>query len=105
LKAAILTTYKDQPVIGEVVKATTKLDDILKVFDDDLIVVMDDLLNANDDTQRKSLHIKARNTLARYQQSLKSDKLVAQLDDNPFVSIAVHKTLSDAVNTMTTKFA
>ncbi len=94
---AIRTTYKEHEGLADIEKTMQKhLDSVLDALDDSLAHKLDELSKVTAAERPKAV-AEAQQILARYQQHLATDKVIGQLDDNPFVPIAVQKTVTAAL--------
>ncbi|HIV70723.1 MAG TPA: hypothetical protein H9903_07325 [Candidatus Aquabacterium excrementipullorum] len=94
LEAAILGYCKGKPdLAGPATAKVRKLDTILVALDESLIDILDKALNAQTDQKRLDLHEASRAVLARYINFVKSDSLLAGIDQNPFVPLKTREFL------------
>lgn len=105
LEKVILDTYKDHRALADVAKGVRKLDTVLQKFDQSLEDKLDAALNATDEEEKLRWHEEAREVIATYQGYLKSDPIVRELDNNPFVPISVQATLTTTLSTLASKIA
>ena len=103
LEAAIVAAYQGQPASGEVARAVRKFDRLLTVFDESLAVQIESLMKADDGAERQRLHAEARKTIETYRQALAGEALLRELDDNPFVPVAVQSTLASTLGMLTAR--
>ena len=103
LEQAILDNYKGQIVLPEVTQGVRKLDRVLAMFDESLIENLDKALNSTEAADKAKWHDEARAVITRYQNYLATDPLVQELDNNPFVPIAVQASLSKTLATLASK--
>jgi len=95
LHGEIATTYKDSPSLSDIeTRFRTTVAPVLASLDDELADKLDDVANAADPTQRTKLITDAKATIARYENYVSSEKLLADLDDNPFVPLALRDTIT-----------
>jgi hypothetical protein len=66
---------------------------MLSVLDRSLAVKLDEVNKATDATQRAQLVQEARQIMQRYEAYVANEPLIAKLDANPFVPVAIEKTL------------
>ena len=57
-------------------------------------------MNATDAAARAKLVAEAKEIIARYQGVVASEPIIAALDDNPFVELAIQKTLSTTLTAL-----
>ena len=67
---------------------------MLATLDEELADKLDDVANAADPAQRTKLITEAKAAIARYETYVSSEKLLADLDDNPFVPLALRDTIT-----------
>jgi hypothetical protein len=94
LSDALKAAY-DEDGLGDQVTAQFKqrIAPLLATFDDSLANTLDAANNETDPQKRATLVANARAQIARYQAFVAGEKLLQQLQDNPFVKIAVVPTL------------
>ncbi|RRS03653.1 hypothetical protein EIP75_13735 [Aquabacterium soli] len=94
LESAVLGYCKGQPdLAGPATAKVRKLDTILVELDESLMDILDKALNAQTDQKRLDLHEESRAVLARYIRFVKSDPLLAGVDQNPFVPLKTREFL------------
>ncbi|HEY4084271.1 MAG TPA: hypothetical protein VGM81_26585 [Burkholderiaceae bacterium] len=103
LEQAILARYKTSAALPAVTEGVRKLDRVLEVFDESLADTLDAALNAADPAVKQRFHEEARGIIRRYEDFLKTDPIVRELDANPFVPIAVQSTLTSTLSVLATK--
>lgn len=103
LEQAILDRYKTNAALPAVVQGVRKLDRVLEVFDESLADTLDAALNAVDPAVKQRLHEEARGIIHRYEDFLKTDPMVRELDSNPFVPIGVQSTLTSTLSVLAAK--
>jgi len=104
LEKEILESYRDRAeVFDAVTNSVRKLDTILANFDESLSDKLDEALNAADAETHAKLHDEARVIIGRYRRFLDSDPLVQEVDDNPFVPVAVQSTLEKTLSLLESK--
>jgi hypothetical protein len=72
----------------------TKVEPMLDELDDSLAEKLGQLDGANDPAQHAKLLGEAKQIIARYQAYVNGNPMIAQLDSNPFVPVAIHKTIT-----------
>ena len=98
LRAEIVATYQDDGIAPELessYKATVQ--PIIDQFDTELADDLDAAVNATDPAKRGELVGQAKATIDRYQKFLDGEPLIADLDDNPFVPLSIHATISNTL--------
>jgi len=94
LRAQLLTEYKDDGRSVEILDAyDTRAANVLAGFDEKLADKLDEATNAADAALRTQLVADAKALIATYQQFLDGEKLIADLDENPFVPLAIRATI------------
>ena len=71
---------------------------ILEELDDGLADKLDEAANASDPTARKKLVEEARSLIGKYQSFLAANDIIARLDSNPLVPLAIQHTLSSTLD-------
>ena len=95
LRAAIVSEYQQDGVAAQLDAAyRDRVAPLLERLDDGLADQLDAAGNATDPVERARLVAEARASIERYQSVLASEPLIADLDDNPFVPLAIQKTLA-----------
>src|SRR5262249_9088677 len=97
LRQAILDDFQGAPEFAEPAQASAELGGALTAFDSGLSDVLDRALNADDPQQRQKLHQNAATLTAGYRAKLTANKLLRELDANPFVRVVIYKTLADTL--------
>ncbi|MBV8913217.1 MAG: hypothetical protein JOZ05_09290 [Acetobacteraceae bacterium] len=72
----------------------SKVEPILTTLDQSLADKLNELGNNDDPSQHDKLAGEARKIIDKYESFLSSDKLIPQLDQNPFVPLQIQKTLT-----------
>jgi hypothetical protein len=94
LRGQLLAEYKDAPESVEILDAyDTRSADLLAGFDEQLADKLDEATNAEDTALRAKLVAEARAVIDGYQKHLDSEKLIADLDENPFVPLTIRATM------------
>jgi len=95
LHGEITTTYKGNPALSDIdTRFRTTVAPVLATLDEELADKLDDVANAADPEKRTKLITEAKATIARYENYVTSEKLLADLDDNPVVSLALRDTIT-----------
>lgn len=103
LRAEIVATYQDQAANIQSELDTsyrTKTAPVLAALDEELADRLDEATNETDPTKRQALIAAARQAIARYQAFVAQDKVIADLDANPFVPLTIGATLGATLNTL-----
>ncbi len=95
LRAALAQTYADAPYGKEIdAKFRTVVAPVLATFDDRLTEALDDLMNEADEIKRTQAIAGARAVMKDYLSFAMSDKLIGDLDANPFVPLTIRATVT-----------
>ena len=95
LHGEIATTYKNSPALSDIeTRFRTTVAPVLASLDDELADKLDDVANEADAARRTKLITEAKATISRYENYVSSEKLLADLDDNPFVPLALRDTIT-----------
>ena len=95
LRTEISTTYQADGIAGQLEQAyRQRVGPILQTFDESLADKLDAATNATVPNDRAKLVGEAKAIMQVYSQFLASEKLIADLDANPFVPLAIHQTIS-----------
>lgn len=101
LRAQLVAEYKGEPDETEILDAyDTGVAPILAAFDEDLADKLDDATNAEDAAKRQQLIADARACIVKYQKYLDGEKMIADLDSNPFVPLTIRATLSATLSAL-----
>ncbi len=94
LRAAIVTTYEPDGLAPELERAYgSRVQRILATLDTSFADVLAQAEKAPDPATRAGLVTEAQTVLQRYQEFANSEPLIDGLDDNPFVPLAIRRTL------------
>ena len=97
----ILEHYKDHPIGPQIEQAyRSKTGPLLERLDESLADRLDEAVNATDPAIRANLVGQAKELIVRYQKTVESEPTLAQLDTNPFVPVALVKTLTTTLNAL-----
>ena len=77
-----------------------RVETVLGALDDELAHTLDAINNAKDPGEREQLLQQARSHLQRYQQHVASDPTITAIDTNPFVPIALQKTVNGTIDAL-----
>lgn len=105
LRSAILAVAGDEPEFAQIVDALGAFDDLKESFDEALIDTLDEALNAPTPEARADSNREAARLIANYRRVAESHPLLDGIDDNPFVSVAIVKTLSQTLDTLSARLA
>src|SRR5580698_9532817 len=95
LHGEIATTYKGNPALSDIeTRFRTTVAPVLATLDEELADKLDDVANAADPAKRTDLITAAKAVITRYENYVTSEKLLADLDDNPFVPLALRDTIT-----------
>ena len=97
LRAELAATYEQDPIAPQVAsRYAATVQPIIDGFDTALADELDAAVNATDPGKRGELVGQAKATIGRYQAFLEQP-LIADLDDNPFLPLTIHATLSNTL--------
>ncbi len=105
LTTAMVDHFKGHPAADDARRATERINAALGLFNEELMDVLDKALNAADADERGARHDEAAALINDYVNDLASDPVIAMLDANPFVPVAIQKTLSTTLKTLASKLA
>jgi hypothetical protein len=95
LKAEIVATYEEDGIGPDLASSYAKtVQPVIDAFDVELADKLDAAVNATDPAQRGELVKEARSLMERYQKFLDGEPLIGDLDDNPFIPLSIHATIS-----------
>lgn len=96
LRGEIVNTYNNMDGIVDKLEASyrDRVAPVLVALDESLADKLDAATNATDSTVRAGLVAEAKAIMQRYQSYLSSEPLIKDLDDNPFVPLAIQQTVS-----------
>ena len=95
LHANVSTAFKGHEKEAEIVQALQqKIHGMFDKFDDGLEHILHGVNNAKDHEQRDKLVQQAHAMLQKYEQHIAADPAIAAVDKNPFVPMAIKKTMS-----------
>jgi hypothetical protein len=95
LRASIVAAYQGEPSAAEIEKRfTDRTAPLLQTLDGTLAEALDAAAQAKDPAEQAKLVEQAKAVLARYESFAGSDPLLADLDANPFVPLAIQKTVT-----------
>lgn len=95
LHKELQATYQGQGVVADLEKVfRSKVEPMMENLDSSLADKLDEVNNATDPGEHAKLVDEARAIISKFEAYLTSEPLIAKLDDNPFVPLAIEKTLS-----------
>jgi hypothetical protein len=95
LHGALSSAYQGHGAAEPLEKAfQTRVEAMLNALDHSLAETLDEVNKALDPGQRAQLVQEARQIMQRYEAYVASEPLIAKLDANPFVPVAIEKTLT-----------
>ena len=95
LHGALTSTYQGHGAAEHLEKAfQARVEVMLNALDHSLAEKLDEVNQTADAGQRAQLVQEARQIMQRYESYLASEPLIAKLDANPFVPVAIEKTLT-----------
>jgi hypothetical protein len=101
LHAKFSTAFKGHEQEEQISKAfRERVETVLNTLDEELSETLDAVNNAKDTNERARLVAQAHTLLKKYQQHLATDPTIAALDTNPFVPLAVGKTMSATIDAL-----
>ena len=101
LRDELAKTYAGQPFAAEIdAKFQSTVAPVLETFDDSLMAVLDQLEDAADPQQRAPLIAEARAVLKKYLTYAMSEKLILDLDANPFVPLTIRNTVTTTLSNL-----
>ena len=101
LHGALASAYQGHGAAQALEKAfQSRVDAMLGALDESLAEKLDEVNQATDAAQRAQLVQQARQIMQRYESYLASEPLIARLDANPFVPVAIGKTLTATLATL-----
>ncbi len=106
LHAAMSAVYQGRGVADDLEKAfRTQTGRVLSSLDASLADKLAELANAGDASQHATLIAEARQIAQRYAAYVANEPMIAALDANPFVSIAIQDTVSSSLSELTKALA
>ena len=95
LRTALGDAYQGTPQAGEIdAQFTARTAPLLRTLDESLLAALDACSKTDDQAERGKLADAARLVLQRYQAYVGSEKLLDELDANPFAPLALKQTLT-----------
>jgi hypothetical protein len=101
LRSAIVSTYANDGIAADLEKRyTEKVAPVLANLDESLADKLDEATNATDPTKRAALVAEAKKIMQGYGAYLAGEKIIADLDTNPFVPLAIQQTIAATLTTL-----
>lgn len=101
LRSAIVTTYSQDGIAADLEKRySERVAPVLANLDEKLADKLDEATNATDPQQRTALVAEAKQIMQGYEAYLAGEKIIADLDTNPFVPVAIQQTISATLATL-----
>ena len=101
LYGAMSSVYKDHGVSGDLEKFfRKKVEPMLQTLDESLSDKLDEVTKNADPEQHEKLVQEAKRIMQSYQDYLAREPLIAMLDNNPFVSLSIEKTLTTTLSAL-----
>ena len=101
LRDELAKTYAGLAIAAEVdAKFEATVAPVLETFDDSLMTVLDQLEDVEDPQQRATLIAEARAVLKKYLTYAMSEKLIVDLDANPFVPLTIRSTVTTTLSSL-----
>jgi hypothetical protein len=101
LRGAIVAAYQDDGIAPDLEKAyQLRVAPVLAGLDERLADKLDEATNATDPAVRTELIAQAKQIMAEYQAFLASEKIIADLDANPFVPLSIQQTITATLATL-----
>jgi hypothetical protein len=101
LRKQLIEFYKDEDIVGELeARYAERVAPILSNLDEELADTLDMATNATDPEERGKLVAQSQEVIQRYQNFMKSDPMINELDTNPFVPLAIAKTMDATLATL-----
>jgi hypothetical protein len=95
LRSEIIATYQADGIAAEIEKRyRERVAPVLGTLDESLADKLEEATNATDAAQRAKLVEEAKQIMQRYETYLAGEKIIADLDSNPFVPLAIQQTIS-----------
>lgn len=101
LRKEMIATFEDDddsPELDKLYRA--RVAPVMEALDESLADKLDEAINAADQGKRDILIGEARQIIQRYIDYMEGESLIADLDDNPFVPVAIHATLSATLSAL-----
>ena len=105
LVKAMVARFEGHPGLAEAKRAAQRVTDALKPFDQQLSNVLDQVVKAANQNDRIVWQKRASALIGTYLTSLDNDPVIAMLDSNPLMPVAIHKTLSTALKWLSSKLS
>lgn len=101
LQAAFGSAFKGHEQEDQLAKAFhDRVETVLDTLDDGLARTLDAVNNAKDPTERQKLVQQAHSLLRKYREHVATDPTIAAIDHNPFVPMALGKTMNTTIDAL-----
>jgi hypothetical protein len=101
LRDALAAEYRQTPSGAEILQRyANRVSPVMAAFDEELADALDDAVNATDPAKRADKVDGAKVVINRYKAYLESENLIYYLDNNPFVPLAIRKTVSATLSVL-----
>lgn len=92
LRGAIVATYQADGIAGDLASAfQTRVAPVMATLDEELADKLDEAINATDPVARGKLVDEAKSLIDKYSKYIAGEQLIADLDNNPFVPLAIQQ--------------
>jgi hypothetical protein len=101
LRKEMIATFEDDedsPELDKLYRA--RVAPVMAALDESLADKLDEAINAEDPGKRQMLIGEARQIIQRYTDYVDGESLIADLDDNPFVPVAIRATLTSTLSAL-----
>jgi len=105
LVKAMVDRFKGHPGLPEAQRAAQRVTAALKPFNQQLSDVLGMALKSENPDDRRVWQNRASAVVGNYLTRLDADPVIAMLDSNPFMPVAIHKTLSTALKWLASKLS
>jgi hypothetical protein len=106
LQTSFSTAFKDHAMAADLETAfQTRVETVLVNLDHELAQKLDAAVKATDPAQHAQMVGEARDVMRRYQDFVASDPTLSELDANPFVPLAIQKTLTATLSVLAKSLA
>ncbi len=103
LTAEMIDAFQGESDLPEAKRAADRINMALELFDQELSDTLDKAANAETPEARAEWHREAATIIEDYRASVDGDPIYALLDTNPYLPVAIHKTLTGALKTLSSK--
>jgi hypothetical protein len=105
LTKEIVDRFQGDPGLEQAQRAAARVTQALESFDEELTDILDRALNAENPEARSKFHGEAAAIIEAYLANLDADPVIAMLDTNPYMPVAIHKTLATTLNMLASKLS